>query len=170
MSSLLMFHKVYRLEICTVSHVGIFDPSCEIAPLYLLSSSPPPLSCVNKYRSIVYSLYRGGDRGGSGCVESIYRCYTMCIWPDTKLLYLPRGPKTNNHLPAGPLAGQFLRKPTFRVWCLHSYLVHGSCATLILQGDVNGENEQPIFTWLKRHLPVPQGGGYAVEVRHTQKT
>jgi hypothetical protein len=30
-SSLLVFNRVYRLEI--VSHVGIFDPSCELAPL-----------------------------------------------------------------------------------------------------------------------------------------
>ena len=27
----------------------------------------------------------------------------------------------------------------------------------IVQGDVNGANEQPIFTWLKTHLPVPIG-------------
>jgi hypothetical protein len=42
MSSLLVFNRVYRLEI--VSHVGIFDLSCELAPLYLFSSSAPPPS------------------------------------------------------------------------------------------------------------------------------
>lgn len=36
-------------------------------------------------------------------------------------------------------------------------------ATLMKKGDVNGENELPIFTWLKRYLPVPQGGGPATE-------
>jgi hypothetical protein len=31
---LLVFNRVYRLESGdTVSHVGIFDPSCELAPL-----------------------------------------------------------------------------------------------------------------------------------------
>jgi hypothetical protein len=29
----------------TISHVGIFDPLCELAPLYLLSSSPPVGLC-----------------------------------------------------------------------------------------------------------------------------
>ncbi len=29
------------------------------------------------------------------------------------------------HLPPSPFTSQFLRKPTFRVWCLYRYLVHG---------------------------------------------
>jgi hypothetical protein len=48
MSSLLVFSRVYRLEIQLVSHVGSFDPSCELLPLYLLSDlihpSPPSQS------------------------------------------------------------------------------------------------------------------------------
>jgi hypothetical protein len=36
MSSLLVFNRVYRLEIQSVSHVGVFDPSCELVPLYKL--------------------------------------------------------------------------------------------------------------------------------------
>jgi hypothetical protein len=40
MSSLLVFNKVHRLNIQS-GHVGIFDLSCKLAPLYLLSSSPP---------------------------------------------------------------------------------------------------------------------------------
>jgi hypothetical protein len=28
----------------------------------------------------------------------------------TKLLYLPKGPQTDKHLPPGPFTGQFLRK------------------------------------------------------------
>jgi hypothetical protein len=45
MSSSLVFNRVYRLEIGTVSHVGIFDPSCELLPLYLLSDRPDPHPC-----------------------------------------------------------------------------------------------------------------------------
>ncbi len=41
MPSLLVFNRVYRLEIA--SHVGIFDPSCELLPLYLSLTSPTPL-------------------------------------------------------------------------------------------------------------------------------
>jgi hypothetical protein len=41
MSSLLVFNRVYGVE--TVTHVGIFDPSCELAPSNLLNGSPTPL-------------------------------------------------------------------------------------------------------------------------------
>jgi hypothetical protein len=55
MSSLLVFNRVY-----TVSHAGIFDPSCELMPLYLLSSStppapPPPPSLCEKVSLCIYS-------------------------------------------------------------------------------------------------------------------
>jgi hypothetical protein len=44
------FNRVYRSG-DTVSHVGIFDPSCELLPIYLLSDLPhpftPPLPKVN---------------------------------------------------------------------------------------------------------------------------
>ncbi len=48
---------------------------------------------MNKYRSMYsYIVLKGWGGGGRGsvCVESIYRGYTLCIWPDsepTKLLY-----------------------------------------------------------------------------------
>jgi hypothetical protein len=84
MSSLLVFKRVYRLEIDTVSHVVISTQLCELmhAPLPSLqftSTSPPP--CVNKYRSIhtVYAVCNREWGRGSGCVESIYRSYTLCI-------------------------------------------------------------------------------------------
>ncbi len=60
----------------------------------------------------VYTVCNRGRRG-SGCVESIYRIYTLYIWPDseaTKLLCHPTGPQTDKHLPPGPFIGQFLRK------------------------------------------------------------
>jgi hypothetical protein len=55
MSPLLVFNRVYRLE---VSHVGIFDPCCEQAPLltsHWFTYPPPfPLPRVNQ------KLRRGG--------------------------------------------------------------------------------------------------------------
>jgi hypothetical protein len=55
---------------------------------------------------------------GSGCVESIYRSYKLCISPYSgiKLLHRPKqkprrgGAKTDKHLPPNPFTGQFLRK------------------------------------------------------------
>ncbi len=89
MSSLLVFNRVYRLEIQSVM-VGIFDS---------LTLSPPPLLCVNKYRGMhlysgYYTLLKNNNiilrlpclckRGGGGdgqwaCVdvESIQELYTV---------------------------------------------------------------------------------------------
>jgi hypothetical protein len=52
---------------------GCFDPSCKLAPLYLLSSSPPspPLPCVNKYRTIHYIQCVTGGGGIGLCGEHI---------------------------------------------------------------------------------------------------
>ncbi len=58
----------------------IFDPSCELAPLYLFSSSPAPLP-VGISTGLIQCVTRGRR---SGCVESIYRSYTPCIWPDSE--------------------------------------------------------------------------------------
>ncbi len=120
------------------------DPSCKLAPLYLLSSSPTLLPCVNKYRSSTF--YRVCNGGGGVYVESIYRRNTLCIWPDsesTKLLYtvyltrfriykIALPPQTNlggegasDTCRQVPLLVNFLEKPTFRVCCLYRYLVHG---------------------------------------------
>jgi hypothetical protein len=78
MSSFLVFNRVYRLEICTVSHVGILAQICELLPLYLLSSSPPPP--VNNYRSI-QSLQCVTGGGGVGlCGEHIQELYMHCVF------------------------------------------------------------------------------------------
>jgi hypothetical protein len=70
-------------------------------------SPPTPLPCVNKNRGMYFTVF---NRGGveSGCVESIYRSYTLCIWPDsepTQSLFHPKpkptrggGPHTDKHL------------------------------------------------------------------------
>jgi hypothetical protein len=63
--------EFYRL----VSYVGIFDPSCKLSPLYLLSSSPPPPPLPvwkSTYRSS-HCIQCVTGAGGMGYVESIYR-------------------------------------------------------------------------------------------------
>jgi hypothetical protein len=77
MSSLLVFNRVYTGD--SVSHVGIFDLSCKLATLYLLSSStPPPL--VNKYTGLhsIQCVTGGGGGGGLSyviqCDSGVIRC------------------------------------------------------------------------------------------------
>jgi hypothetical protein len=54
MSSLLVFTRLSLQAEDTVNHVGIFDPSFELAPLqpshwFTSLPFPPSLSCVKKY-------------------------------------------------------------------------------------------------------------------------
>ncbi len=78
-----------------VSHVGIIDLSCELAPLLPSHCFTSSLPCVNKYRDtyvFIQCVTMGWGRG-LGCLESICRSYTLCIWPDsepTKLLCHPK--------------------------------------------------------------------------------
>ncbi len=76
MLSLLVFNRVYRLEI--VSHVGIFDPLVKQHLSYLLTSSPPPSpsppSCVNKYRVCIYTVCKRGEGD-----RVVWRAYTGVI-------------------------------------------------------------------------------------------
>jgi hypothetical protein len=92
MSSLLVFNRVYRLEI-RFSHVGIFDPALwTIAPLtfFLVHlPHPPPLS---KFKVQYIQTLCGLEGGGCWVVlETIFcRSLTLCFWPDsepTKLLH-----------------------------------------------------------------------------------
>jgi hypothetical protein len=79
----------------TVSHVGIFDPSCELAPpqTFSLVHLPPPFPVWISTGHVFNCTVCHSSGRGSGCVESIFRSYTLCIWPDsepTKLLYRPK--------------------------------------------------------------------------------
>jgi hypothetical protein len=69
MSSLLVFIDL------RYSHVGISTQLCELLPLYLLSSSPLPNFPVCTVQ--VLQCVTGGE--GIGCVDSIYRSYTLYL-------------------------------------------------------------------------------------------
>ncbi len=96
MSSLLVFSRVYSLEIQSIMLI-FSTPLLNMRPSNLLTGSPTPpppnLPCVNKYRGTC--SHAVCDRGG--------------------LMQITK------HLPPST----FSEKPAFRVWCLYRYLVHG---------------------------------------------
>ncbi len=111
-----------------------YSQSCWYFRPLLWTSAPLNFSLVHLPQPVstsagvcIYSVCNRGG-GGSGCVECIYRSYTLCIWPDsepTKLLYHlkqkpkeGREPQTDKHLPPSPFKGQFLRKANIWDWIL----------------------------------------------------
>ncbi len=66
-------------------------------------------------------------------------------------------------MPQGQLTGQFLKKPTFRVWCLYSSFVHGYQYLrdeIPRRGGIDeGEND----------LPGGEEGGGGVTVQHLHR-
>ncbi len=111
MSSLLVFNRVYRLEIQSVMLVFStgFVKHCLSNLLHGQLSPPPPLPCVNKYvytvHTYVYSVY-GGSMGSQK----------------------RRRPQTNKHLPPSTCTGQFLRKADIKG--LVSLYIFGLCLLL----------------------------------------
>ncbi len=100
--------------------LGIFDPSCELAPLYLLKSSPPlpRPPCVNKYQ-----IYTVCNTGGGGGVRVVWRASTgliHCVFDQIPNLQncftTPNknqegiGPQTKKHMPTSTFTSKFLRK------------------------------------------------------------
>jgi hypothetical protein len=78
MSSLLVFNRVYRLEI-QISLVVIFDQPGKMLPLYLLSDFPtsPPLPKVNVQYIYTDSVWLWGWGGGGwGVIELC--CTIVC--------------------------------------------------------------------------------------------
>ncbi len=69
----------------------------------LVHLPPPPLPCVNKYMGHSVCIHTVCNKRGGG---------------------MGSGPQTDKHLPPSTFTGQFVRKPTFRVWRLYRYLVH----------------------------------------------
>ncbi len=97
MSSLLVFNRVYRLEIqsgmlFSTSLVN-YSPLLTFSPLHP-PPFPPPLPSVG----YVFIQYVTGGRGN--CLRQINTCRQV------------------------PWLVNFKEKPTFRVWCLYRYLVH----------------------------------------------
>ncbi len=65
MSSLLVFDRVYRVEIQSV--LLVFSAAfLNFCPSNLLSGKLPPLSCVNKYTVYTYTVCK---MGGYGVIE-----------------------------------------------------------------------------------------------------
>ncbi len=93
MSSFLVFNRVYRLEIQLVMLVFLTSlVNCFTSNLVTVSPPSPFLVWIST-GLFIYFIQRVTGGRGSGCVESIYRSYTLCIWPDsvpTKLLYHPK--------------------------------------------------------------------------------
>ncbi len=96
MSSLLVFNRVYRLEVQSVmlvftTSVVNYSTPLTFSLVHLPPSSP---SLLNKYRgTCIHTVcYRG--RGINTC-RQVYRYWSI------------------------------LKKPQFRVWCLYRYFVHG---------------------------------------------
>ncbi len=90
-----------RLYWCLLEFIHIYwrfsQSSWYFKPL-LWTSAPLTFSVVHlptpfPVRSTGLCIYTVCNGGGSDCVESIHRSYTLCIWPDsepTKLLYHPK--------------------------------------------------------------------------------
>ncbi len=102
MSSLLVFNRVYRLEnsqSCWYFRHLLWTRTPLTFSLVHLAHLPPP--CVNKYRGTciqcIQCVTGGGDRGS----QKINTCRKV------------------------PVLANFKEKPTFRVWCLYRYVVHG---------------------------------------------
>ncbi len=114
-SSLLAFNRVYRLEIQSIMLV-FSTPLVNHCPSNLLTGSAPPPLLIRKGLCI-YTVCNGGGEG-SGCVESIYKSYTLCIWSDSEqFLYHPKqkprrggGLRQINTLLRSPFTGKFSRK------------------------------------------------------------
>ncbi len=108
----LVLKRVYRLHGDTVSRVGIFDFSCELLPLYLLSYLPIPLPLpkVNVCRHCVAV-------GGGGVLS----CVVDHILQEFNTLFLTR---FKTYKIATPPQTKIQVKTTFRDWCLYSSFIH----------------------------------------------
>ncbi len=103
----------------TVSHVGFFNPSCELLPIYLLSDLPhlspsfPKLMYTVDIQTVCGCGLWGG--GGGGGVELFCRPYSGEFNTVSD---------QNQNLQNCFTTPQKPVKTTFRDWCLYSSFVH----------------------------------------------
>ncbi len=69
-----------------MSHVRIFNPSCDLAPANLLTGLPSPLPPLSVWISTEVGIYTLCNRGGGGgeegiglCGENIQELYTVYL-------------------------------------------------------------------------------------------
>ncbi len=60
------------------------DQSLNVVSMVHLPPPPFPVWICTPH---IHTVCNGG--GGAGCLESIYRSYTLCIWPDSEPIKLP---------------------------------------------------------------------------------
>ena len=90
---------VHRLEIQLVCHVGIFDPSCELLSLYLLSDLPhpsPPAKVNVQYIQTVCGC--GGEGRGvlSWVVDHILQEFNTLFLTSFRTYKIPTSPQTKH--------------------------------------------------------------------------
>jgi hypothetical protein len=156
-----------RLYWCLIEFIDLrYSQSCWYFRPLLWTSAPLTFSLVHLppcppfpvwISTGVYfhtdSVYPGRG-GGSGCVESIYRSYTMCISPDsepTNICFTSpnkalegRGPQTDKHLPSS----------TFLYWSIFKKSPHLGFGVFIYiwsMSPILTEEELP----LQHPLPPP---------------
>ncbi len=126
MSSLLVFNRVYRLEIQSVMLV-FSAPLVNQRPSNLVTGSlnPSSLPCVNKYTGMYSnSVLQGGGRDQVG-----------------------RGPQTDKHLPLSTFTGQFLGFGVFiDIWSMDS--VDDAEVRQSLYSFYAGSKSVHVFIWL----------------------
>jgi hypothetical protein len=119
---LLVFNRVYRLEIQSVMLVFL-TPLVKYCSSNLLTSSPPPSSPLFPVRlstGLCFIQYVTMGGGGGRVVWRAYTGVIRCVFdqiPNLQNCFTTpnknpggRGPQTDKHLPPSPFTGQFLRK------------------------------------------------------------
>jgi hypothetical protein len=117
MSSLLVFHRVYRLDIQSVMLV-FSTPlvNCCVSTFSLTTPTPPPSQSER-----TYSIY-GTDRVWLWRVGGVLSCVVDHILQEFNTLFLTR---FRTYKIATPSQTKTPVKTTFRVWCLYNCFVQG---------------------------------------------
>jgi hypothetical protein len=97
----------------TVNHIGLFDLSCKLLPLYFLSDLPHPSPLPLQYLQTVSGCGKGVGRVLSYVVDHIWQEFNTVFLTRFRTYKISTPPQTKRPL-----------KTTFRDWCLHSSFVH----------------------------------------------